>query len=105
MEICLHMQQFNKLVMSFWIAIFGLLVIPISNSFYINLKRLINTMLTNKQYTLLLSELENENDCLNSKVKYYKSLQGIKMLIKERLSKVEKDELLIKFQDQNKVIE
>lgn len=81
----------------YWIIIFSLLLLPITNSFFVSFKKLVKSVINYREYGLLLGKLVSENKELSSKVEYYKTSPGIKALIKERLNKVEDDELIIKF--------
>lgn len=89
----------------YWLIIFSLLFIPISNSFFVSISKLVKSVIANNEYKKILSELYDENKELSNKVKYYKSSQGLKNLIKDRLDKVEEGELLIKFNEQNKILD
>ena len=85
----------------FWFVIFSLLFIPIVNSFIVNLNKLVKSVLANNYYKTNLYKLYNDNELLRKKVKFYKSPQGIRTLVKERLNKVEEGEIVIKFDDNN----
>ena len=83
----------------FWIAFFGLLFIPITNTFFVNLTNVIKCFVNNYAYKSSLSELIGENNNLKSKVGYYKTTAGFKSLTKGRLEKVDDGEILIKYSD------
>ncbi len=78
---------------------FGLVFIPITNTFFVNLSKIIKCFMNNYTYKSSLSELIGENNNLQSKVRYYKTTAGFKSLIKERLEKVDDGEILIKYSD------
>ncbi|MBI3589914.1 MAG: hypothetical protein HY094_00875 [Candidatus Melainabacteria bacterium] len=88
--------------MIYWFVVFVLLFIPLTHSFFIDLKKLIKSVITYGEYKSLFNNLALENKQLSGKVKYYKTHSGIKNLIKERLNKVEDGELIIKFTDKGK---
>ena len=96
------MQRSNKLIFIFWFVIFSLFFIPVSNSFYVNLVKLFKSVFANREYKSILSNLYKSNKSLENKVNYYKTSCGVKMLIKDRLNKVEDGEYIIKF-DKNPV--
>ena len=75
---------------------------PVANGFCINVGKIIKSIHANNDYRSVLSNLCNENMELTAKLKYFKSSQGMKILIKDRLNMVEKGELLIKFNDSKK---
>lgn len=81
----------------FWMLVFSLLFLPIANSFFVNINKLVKSVIANKEYKEMLIDLDTDNKRLKNKVKYYKTSQGVKTLIKERLNKVEDGEVLIKF--------
>ena len=85
----------------YWFVIFSLLFVPIFNSFCKNLQSLIKCNLTNKEYKTILDKLKSDNKRLSSKVRYYKTQEGLKSVIKERLNKVEDGEVLIKLDGKN----
>lgn len=91
------MRIINNWVKYYWLIIFSLLLLPITNSFFVSFKKLVKSVINYKEYESLLSRLAVENKELSSKVEYYKTSPGIKALIKERLNKIEDDELIIKF--------
>ena len=95
------MLKNNDLKVLYWLIIFSLLFIPITNSFFVSIKKLIRNLVANSEYTMMLNQLDNENKELTDRIKSYKTSQGLKTLIKDRLNKVEKGELLIKFDDKN----
>ncbi len=82
---------------AFWVAFFCLLFIPITNTFFVNLGKLVKCFVNNYIYKSSLNELIGENNNLKSKVRYYKTTDGFKSLIKERLEKVNDGEILIKY--------
>ena len=84
---------------AFWVVFFCLLFIPITNTFFVSLSKLIKSFINNYAYKSSLNELIGENDYLKSKVRYYKTTAGVKSLIKERLEKVDDGEILIKYSD------
>ena len=84
---------------AFWTAFFCLLFIPITNTFFVNLSKLIKCFINNYIYKSSLNELIGENNNLKTKVRYYKTTSGFKSLIKERLEKVDEGEILIKYSD------
>ena len=84
---------------SFWAIFFCLLFIPITNSFFVNLSKLVKCLINNYIYKSSLDELIGENNNLKSKVRYYKTTAGFKSLIKERLEKVDDGEILIKYSE------
>ena len=92
------MREFNY-KQTFWVLFFGLLFIPITNTFFVNLSKIIKCFINNYTYKSSLSELIGENNKLKSKVRYYKTMAGFKSLIKERLEKVDDGEILIKYSD------
>lgn len=81
----------------FWLVVFVLLLVPVSNSFYLNTKQVIKSYGINADSKELYANLTNENKSLYRKIRYYKTKNGQKSLVKEKLNKVEDDELLIKF--------
>ena len=85
----------------FWALLFIILFIPITNSFFVNLNKLVQYYISNDKYQKLLSELSVDNNNLKSKIRYYKTTQGLKELIKDRLEKVDNGEILIKYSDEN----
>lgn len=85
----------------FWFVIFALFLIPVSNSFLVNVSKIVNSVIINNQYKSVLSELYKKNDKLTNKVRYYETLHGLRTLIKDRLNKVEDGEILIKFNTQS----
>jgi hypothetical protein len=84
---------------TFWMLIFLLFLLPITNSFFVNINKLVKSVIANKEYKKMLVDLDYDNKKLKNKVRYYKTSHGIKTLIKERLNKVEDGELLIKFDE------
>jgi hypothetical protein len=76
-----------------------LLFIPITNTFFVNLSKLVKCFVNNYRYKSSLNELIGENNNLKSKVRYYKTTDGFKSLIKERLEKVNDGEILIKYSE------
>lgn len=95
------MRDMKNLKSFYWFIIFSMLFIPISNSFVVNIKKLIKSLIANNSYNKLHTELSAENNKLFNKLKYYESSEGLKSLVKDRLNKVEDGELLIKFKDKN----
>ncbi|OGI20580.1 MAG: hypothetical protein A3B68_05930 [Candidatus Melainabacteria bacterium RIFCSPHIGHO2_02_FULL_34_12] len=85
----------------FWFLISALLFLPICNSFLVNIQKLLLSVNENKRYRQILGTLNDENIKLSNKVRYYQTENGIKTLIRDRLNKVEKDEVLIKIQNKN----
>lgn len=92
----------NNLILFFWFVIFSSLFIPFANSFFVNVKKLTNSLYTNNNYKNMLTKVEQENKTLSKRVRYYDSPKGLKSLIKDKLNKVEEGESLIKFDDSNK---
>ena len=92
------MSQFNYKQV-FWATFFCLLFIPITNTFFVNLNKLIKCFINNYTYKSSLNELIGENNNLRSKVRYYKTTSGFKSLVKERLEKVDDGEILIKYSE------
>ena len=92
------MREFNY-KQTFWVLFFALLFIPITNTFFVNLSKIINCFINNHTYKSSLNELVGENNSLQSKVRYYKTSDGFKSLTKERLEKVDDGEILIKYSD------
>ena len=84
---------------AFWAVFFCLLFAPITNTFFVNLSKIIKCFINNYIYKSTLNELIGENNNLKSKVRYYKTTSGFKSLIKERLEKVDDGEILIKYSD------
>ncbi len=84
---------------AFWAVFFCLLFIPITNTFFVNLSKLIKCFINNHIYKNSLNELIGENNNLKGKVRYYKTTDGFKSLIKERLEKVDEGEILIKYSE------
>ena len=83
----------------FWVVFFCLLFIPITNTFFVNLSRVIKCFINNYMYKSSLSELISENNNLKNKVRYYNTTAGFKSLVKERLEKVDDGEILIKYSE------
>lgn len=81
----------------YWFIIFSLLLIPITNSFFIGVKRLVQSFVINYERKGAVSKLTNENQEIRNKIEYYKSSKGIKTLVKDRLNKVDEGEIIIKF--------
>lgn len=99
------MKNIKDFKMLYWFIICSLLFVPITNSFFVSLKKLVKSVIANNKYEKMVRKLENENEELSNKVKYYKSSQGLRNLVKDRLNKVEDGELLIKFNDQSKMLD
>lgn len=78
---------------------FCLLFIPVTNTFFVNLGKIIKCFINNYTYKNSLSELIGENNNLQNKVRYYKTTAGLKSLVKERLEKVDDGEILIKYSE------
>ena len=95
------MKEYTNLKGLYWFIIFTLLFVPITHSFFINVKNMASTLAVNNEYKMLLCKLNDENSNLSNKVNYYKTSEGIKALIKDRLNKVEEGELIIKFNEKN----
>ena len=83
----------------YWFIIFTLLFVPVTHSFFVNIKNMTNSMTMNNEYKMLLRKLNDENSKLSNKVNYYNTSDGIKALIKDRLNKVESGEVIIKFSE------
>ena len=92
------MRYFNYKQM-FWTVFVCLLFVPITNTFFVSLSKLIKSFINNYTYKSSLNELIGENNYLKSKVRYYKTTAGVKALIKDRLEKVDDGEILIKYSD------
>lgn len=80
----------------YWFVFFLLLLIPATNSFFTSIKSVNNSYISNANQKMFLSRLTYENNRLNRKVKYYKTSEGAKSLVKDRLEMVEDGEVLIK---------
>ena len=83
----------------FWFTVFILFLVPLVNSFCVNLREIIHSLVINNQYKGMLDKLYLENEKLSHKMEYYKTNEGIKTLIKERLDKVEEGEYLVRFRE------
>ena len=81
----------------FWLIFLSLLFAPIAKSFFVNCTVLVKTFVFNYQCKNSVNELLAENNSLKNKVKYYMTTTGYKALIKERLEKLDKGEVLIKY--------
>lgn len=81
----------------YWYFIFVLFFLPLCNSFFVSLNKIVKSVINYSEYNNIHNKLLTENENLGNRIEYYKTPGGIKNLIKERLEKVEKDELLIKF--------
>lgn len=81
----------------YWFVIFSLLLIPVANSFFIGFKKVIDSVLLNTKHKEKLTELAKENEKIRDKVKYYKTDDGVKALVKDRINKVEEGEYIIKY--------
>ncbi|MBI2996817.1 MAG: hypothetical protein HYY52_08965 [Candidatus Melainabacteria bacterium] len=95
------MKKNNDCKIIYWLIIFSLFIIPVTNGFFVSIRNLVKGLIANYEYKLLLSQLNNENKDLQDKIRYYNSTQGLKTLIKDRLNKVEEGELLIKFNEKH----
>ncbi len=93
-----NMNQFS-FQQSFWALFFCLLFIPITNTFIVNLSKLVRCFINNYAYKSSLHQLIGENNTLKNKVNYYRTKDGYKSLIKERLEKLDDGEILIKYSD------
>lgn len=82
----------------YWLFVFMLLMLPLCNSFYVNTKLLIASYQTNMDRRKYLSSIIDQNKSISNRIRYSKTRKGQEALIKEKLNKVEKDELLIKFE-------
>ena len=87
----------KKSIFYFWLCIFSLLLLPVTNSFIVNLRKTVSCVYDNKRLKYLENSLSRENSNLSEQLRYYKSSQGIKALAKDRLNKVEEGEILIKY--------
>lgn len=87
----------NDLKIVYWIIILGLLLIPVTNSFVVVVKNVVDSYILNLKHKESLSKLNYENRNLRDKVKYYASGQGKKALVKDRLHMVEEGECLVKY--------
>ncbi len=92
-------MSYSNLKQVFWALFFCLLFVPITNTFFVNLSKLVKCFINNYTYKSSLCHLMGENSSLKDKVKYYKTRDGFKALIKERLEKVDDGEILIKYSD------
>lgn len=81
----------------YWSSILLLLILPVTNSFFVNLKKITKLLNEYSINNLLLGELETQNQNISNRVQFYKTERGQKNLIKERLDTVEDGELIIKF--------
>ena len=95
------MKESTNFKTLYWFIIFTLLLLPVAHSFFTNVKNMATGLAVNNEYKLLLCKLNDENSNLSNKVNYYKTSEGIKALIKDRLNKVEEGELIIKFNEKN----
>ena len=92
-------MNYFDLKQKFWALFFSLLLIPITNTFFVNLSKLFKCFINNYTYKSSLHYLMGENNNLINKVNYYKTCDGFKALIKERLEKVDDGEILIKYSE------
>ncbi len=99
------MKNLRKWILYYWFLILCLLFLPITNSFLVNLKKVVKSVINYNEYNVLLDKVIGENRNLNNKVEFYNTSSGIKSLVKERLNKVEDSELIIKFNDKRKMLE
>lgn len=83
----------------FWLVIFTLLLLPLVNSVFVSVKKLLKGFVAYNEYKKMVYELNEENKTLSNQLKYYKSDEGFKNLIKNKLNRVEKGELLIKVEE------
>lgn len=95
------MLKINNWKRYFWIFIVLLLIVPVTNSLFVNLKKITSVLSDYSRHKFLLNALEMQNERLSNKLKFYKTEHGMKTLIKERLNKVEEGELIIRFRDNN----
>jgi hypothetical protein len=72
---------------------------PTINSFFVNSKNVIKSYRVNTDRKELLKRLSDENRRLDRKLDFYKSKEGQKSLIKEKLHRVEEGEVIIKLED------
>lgn len=84
---------------AFWVLFVCLLFVPVTNTFFVNLSKIITCFKDNYIYKSSLNELIGENINIQSKVRYYKSSDGFKSLVKDRLEKVDDGEILIKYSE------
>lgn len=96
------MNKNKKLRFIFWMTIFSLFFLPVVNSFVVNLNNVVKLLIANTQYADILYNLNNENKNIKSNIEYYKTSEGLKSLVKGRLHKVEKGEILIEFDGKGK---
>ena len=94
----------KKFSFFYWSAIFVLFFFPVGHSFFVNTNKLVSLIIMNKNYTDSVSMLSLENKGLRDKLRYYNSMQGMKRLIKERLTLLEADEMIVKFAE-DKIME
>ena len=90
-------KEDSKLI--YWFFVFLLLFIPVTNTFCVNVNKLFKIIASNNKYKHRVCELNSENQNLNNKVKYIKTKQGLKSLIKDRLDKVEDGEVIVRFSE------
>lgn len=93
------MMYFNQWKSFYWLFILLLLLIPLTNSFIIGFKNLISSIVENKERKQTLSKLYKENRKLDELVRHYNSEEGSKALVKDRLLKVDRGELVIKYDE------
>lgn len=96
------MKKLKDVKLFYWFIVFSLLLIPITNSFFVNIAKLIRSIKSNGEYEIVFKDLKDENKKLTNKLRYYNSTSGLKVLIKDRLNQVEEGEVLIKFGKPNK---
>lgn len=85
----------------YWLLVLTFLLIPVANSFVVSVKNVVDSYKINVKHKESLSNLSVENRKLLSKIKYYKSNEGKKALVKDRLHMVDKGEILIKYHSSN----
>lgn len=85
----------------YWLAMLCLSIPLLVKSFVVNLKNVVNSMRENKLRKEVVIKLKEDNQELYKKLKHYQSEEGIKSLVKDKLYRVEKDELIIKYDHGN----
>lgn len=95
----MQIRNFGNLRLVYWFVIFTLFLIPVTNSFFGNIDRLVKSIASGVEYHKSLDVLVQEKKQLSSKVRNYHTTEGLKTLIKDRLNRVEKGESIIKFND------
>ncbi|MBI1859267.1 MAG: hypothetical protein HYR97_09180 [Candidatus Melainabacteria bacterium] len=89
--------MFKEWKIIYWYLVFSLLLIPVTNSFFVGLKKVISTFRLNIKHKNFITSVYDENKKLGDKVKYYRSTEGKMALVKDKLNRVETGEYIIKF--------